>query len=702
MKPKGASFIDQHIEKVVVGVFALILLMVLGTQFLLQPNKIDVGGGRSVTPDRAFEGLEEKARELEGKLNTSTPEMPAPLELGLLDRLQQVRSGGSMPRREFAFAGYVPSFGESEIGTGGTAGSVQVAVKGSIIAPESPVAFANLSTLDPFQIAAYEGLAEALGGMRQPMDVASVSVEAQLDIDALRAQLEADPDGDGAIQPMPTSWWRTSLEVFGVAMERQELRMDGSWSDPVLVDTFPLFTNLVDRVEKREDLTRTMLESYATQAAELSTDIRHPAYLATIAGPEWRQPSIAFAAMNDDSADSTRVMLTNRNKLIEDRRQKLASARRDPEDPWVPWWDRTPEQRDPEFVYKKPQNTNAPDPTNPDDRGRGANPSQPEFTRQERLLIQHERTLLELEEKIWETGWRPEGFETETGNRLDEVNALLSNTMPVTLWKHDFTVLPGATYRYRTAVMVNNPAFQREAFLAPEQVDLAKQPVLTGEFSEWTEPVTVPSMQYYFVTAAQEGTQGVINKVQASFEVYQFYYGYYRKATTTLEPGQRLFATTQIPSDLTEFDLSGITPEPIPSSEDASSETSEIGFSNPNRESLNTDPSEENVERTGTPLPTRRDVELSVLLLDVSRTLANQTEAVVLNAMSGQIERRDPNSEKQQRRYKLIATSAEAGKTQGKPVPAKKRTIIAPPDPVSNDPGGGGGGGGLGGGGGGG
>ncbi|KAA0235903.1 hypothetical protein EDM76_08230, partial [bacterium] len=76
------------------------------------------------------------------------------------------------------------------------------------------------------------------------------------------------------------------------------------------------------------------------------------------------------------------------------------------------------------------------------------------------------------------------------------------NAPSITLWTHDLTAQPGASYAYRFRVVINNPAFGRN--LQQSQAALAASSMLRGEWSEWSDAVQVDPQTAVFITAAAE------------------------------------------------------------------------------------------------------------------------------------------------------------------------------------------------------
>ena len=74
MKLKGINPIEQHVEKLVLGVVALVLLAVLVIQFALPPQGVSVGSASDIPPEDALDPVADEAREAMRKPTNSPPE----------------------------------------------------------------------------------------------------------------------------------------------------------------------------------------------------------------------------------------------------------------------------------------------------------------------------------------------------------------------------------------------------------------------------------------------------------------------------------------------------------------------------------------------------------------------------------------------------------------------------------------------------
>ena len=117
----------------------------------------------------------------------------------------------------------------------------------------------------------------------------------------------------------------------------------------------------------------------------------------------------------------------------------------------------------------------------------------------------------------------------------------------VKVWAHDVSVERGRTYRYQLRVVLNNPMFGQGNVMVPEQQQWASAPVVRSEPSAWSEPVKVDDESYFFIVGASAADARVNRLASARAELFVFKWGRWRKADTSLEPGDRLEATVKYP-----------------------------------------------------------------------------------------------------------------------------------------------------------
>lgn len=555
MKLKGINPIEQHVEKIVLGVFALILLAVFAWQFVGNPNAVQVGQ-QTVSPDKAPDIVRDMARQVRGKLESTTAPTipPQPSVLAEVKAGLEGKGGAAKP---VSLAGAIGSANKPPVpmqGGGDHAGGSTFA-SFTPPAPSNVIASINEGTIDPIVPLTVKEAAPYLPA-QQPLDLRSVSVQATIDAKAVRDSLSNPKEG----QAFPATWWQAKVELLDVELQRETRKADGSWGDATTIAPFPgapsLRTKLRDPETKPVDLT-SILE---TEKAQREV-IRRPAYWATIAGPMWMTPAETSGSGSAGApADvQAKVRLIKNNK---DRIARLQSA-----------------------IDGRPAGGNPggnPPPGGDRDGGgggggggAGGRPPQPPppgpaggagAGRKAQLEKERDELQKELDKEI--TALKEKGYD-EQGRKLDaEAKAFAEPltsiteqaTQNVTVWAHDPSAKPGETYRYRVIGWFTNPLFGNAAALEEAQRAKAAAAAVAAAPSEWSSPITIdPSVRFVLTSSREAGVVGVGNAAifsdaSASGEVFEFFYGYWRKAQVEIRPGDRVEAELTLPA-LNKFDI---------------------------------------------------------------------------------------------------------------------------------------------------
>ena len=535
MKVKGINPIEQHVEKIVLGLVFLALLGVLALQFLTQPNRVQAGN-RAVPPQDVFVVLQRQAESIDSPIKDGSPALPPVQETDLVQRYDRAfDEAAAGPVRLAAPLGRgvnIAAATGADIGSAGPS-SDEVAV---LRVPETsrPVAGAQWGTLDPYALIEAPEYA-AFVPDQQPYDFPSVTVEATFSGTDLREAL-APEQGVG----IPRRFWQaTGMAVLGFEAERQRLMPDGSWSDPEPITVPPgsaLPTAAVTGENGLPELTEVV--SSANAAAP---DVQRPQLPPTIAGPDWLPPS-------ERSADARSQPATRPDRIRRDLERAVAELERLEAGPSG--------TRDPGSRDTRPT-------VSPRDPG-AANPAN------QRRIEQLRRQIQDLRDELRELG---EPDPTQAGGaqrdpvrrgadpRAGQLQLLEQES--VQLWAHDLGVEPGATYRYRTRAVVNNPLFRKGPVL--DQGDEALQaaaadPYARGPWSGWSEPVVVGAREYFFVSAADAEGALSAGRPSATIEVFRMYYGHYRKTTLTLTPGDPVEGAVRLPETMFLIDTRVIQP----------------------------------------------------------------------------------------------------------------------------------------------
>lgn len=670
MKLKGITTIEQHVEKIVLGVFALFALAMLVLQFM-GTNEIKIPGQKTGSPpDQAADWVSKEAQRVLNSLEASTtPELPS------LPPLQdQFRTMVERAPRSEALALAQPYGGESIATTDGTQVIQGAGERNYVeVAPPAPtevVAHVYEGTVDPFEPVRVPELAAFLPA-QQPFDLRFVSVQASFDAAALvRQATQGTSDGEA----LPQAWVQGRMELLSVELVRQTLGEDGAWSNEEVVPTLPGRFSLRDKVLASDLAPReltTMLEQERSNRAE----IRRPTPIAMIAGRPWIAPVDATAAAGiDPNRDRVRELvrqLANVDKEIARLEERLKAP--PPGRPGAnPGGDRDRPAPGPVPVPgPKPgadgrgaagKRGDSPWPEIPPDwRSQGGGPPPPGPTPEQSRRDREQRNREVLQKQVDErkkereaivnrlkdlgydaSGQRLSGTpRVEAPSSTSSVDQFPSLTAPTTttvsVWAHDLTAKPGQTYRYAVRVWVTNPMFGNAGQLVEAQRTLAQRPAVASAMSEWTTAVAIePPVVTFFTSAGETGTiGGAEGRVDASVagEIYEFYYGWWRRAELRIEPGDQLRGDVELP-ELPVFEVEKAT-------------TGEL-----------------TVKGRSTITDRRRVVAEPSFLLSIARIVGGAANAgfeVYLRDAMGKISVRSPQNEVQSELHARLRDSAEEG-----------------------------------------
>jgi hypothetical protein len=715
MKLKGINPFEQHVEKLVVGAVGVGLLGVVGWQFLSQ-STVTVGKDQVGIAD-AYKPVESAASELLRKSETASPTLPEPVDISPLTKFPELFG------KPVATAGTLPSMGSVlALGPGGGGGAAGDATYAAFVAPAASNLFAAQfrGTIDPRERVEIPALVPFLP-KEQPLDKAAVSVEATMNGKALKAALEADPDAAGPLAALPADWWFDKVEIVGVEVERQELKADGSWS---AATTLPAIPGRIDFL-KRWNSEAKDGGAVATLVAEASTrseEIQRPPFYDMIVG-SWIEPSVlaAQAAANFDPNKFATL-----SQQFKQKSEQLAALKA-------------------ELATLPPDERRRPEATPPPARsggggggggggGRGATPEpgrgatpQPEAPKEEtpaakrarltRQITQLESDIERIKKDVADMGGvlpdplAPEGAPAEGPATPDAgTTKKLLDRDDFKLYAHDITAEPGKTYRYRLRVAMNNPIFGKEILLKKNdqaQLDLASASLAHSAWTDWTPEVTVDRDAYWFITSTNRDSLRQ-NIPTAQAEMYQYYYGYYRKAVASLEPGDPIIGEAKLPK-------LWLAPEgPVPAADPNVPAPVQPGGRDGGRGVVQQPAGNNQPGQPANPdvppgpgwLPAKDKLVFretaSVVMLDVQPIPGLERQLLaILRSHDGEVVAKSPESDGKSDVYRRVRSSADAGELAAQPKiePKQNRRPDREPEIQPEGPGGKGGGGGGGGGG---
>lgn len=657
MKLKGVNPFQQHIEKIVLGLVLVILLGVIALQFVTTPNNIE-DGGRSIAPAQVYTSLESQANQLQSQITDLNPALPDVKPVDLVQRYNNAFENAGSTRLALS-----SSLGQGVDIAQATGTDVQQ-VKGiesgpvaalDVPATTTPVAVSQWATLDPYAVQTVPEYADYVPA-QQPFDFPSISIEATFS----GTELEAVLSGENGGSTIPRRFWSaTGIAILGFEVERQRLMPDGSWSASESIQTpphTPIPTNAINSESGLQELVTVI-----GNAARAVDDVARPMFPPTIAGSAWTPPSERVALEGASEDDQIKRL----QRQLERARGELERLSNPPR----------PTTQSPRDQRPGGGKTSDPAPSR-------NNPSNTTNDRNRQRIERVRETITRLEDELKDLGVEEVTSSVRVRTSARDVQSVLE-TEAIELWAHDLGVEPGATYRYRTRVAVNNPLFRKSAELDPDdaaQQALTRDPIARGDWSEWSSPVVAGAREYFFVTSANLGTAGDTSPARATVELYQMYYGHYRKSTLTVSPGDMLSASVRVSGDLLAFDT----------------QTVPVADASKFVESLGGDAAASDLPEGISELPGRVRIDMGVFVLDVyqgqeqtTTGLGGQQQSViqvVLRNSDGEVIVRTEQADESSLAYALAAESASSAsstplRSPGEQAISPSAELFEPADP---------------------
>lgn len=532
MKLKNATFIDLHIEKLVLGIGVLFLAYVAWTYMVAGGHTADVGG-RSVAATDLDQAILSDAKVLEGKLNgPAHKKLQAYTVPDYLDQFAQRRDTVPTPPSDDG------TVGVDRLAVGPTTGvrlplvggAGQVAVLPgeapyqplSIPAPTEVVVKVDMAAidLDGFLTRDEFDRFTAAFGRGTPLDKQWVSLAARIDLDAVRSQLGENLESGR--RPIPSNFIDEMFAIVDVQVERRVVHDDGTFGAPEIVSAMPARPSLRAGLSKVTVANVTsVIDTVRTQQADLLQPEFYPLRHRDWSPPQLSSPDGEEKAQPDAIEESPRIKeLRDKIRTAEIRLKQIN-----------------------QLIERQ--------------RERGGEPGPSMMRRLERsqevLRVLQDSLGREIQAAALEAErhgprYEGEGIEPEVAPGDGQPNSfggpILSST-DLQVWAHDLWIKPGMTYQYRVRVLASNPLFGRR--VPQSQADLASQFLLVGAWSQWTDPVTAPQMEYFFVTG------GLSTVGKARVQVWKFIDGRWATAEFRVEAGDAVGRRTS------DFNLLNVT-----------------------------------------------------------------------------------------------------------------------------------------------
>ncbi|MSR42176.1 MAG: hypothetical protein EXS10_09810 [Phycisphaerales bacterium] len=548
MKTKGMKPIEQHVEKIVLGVSLLALVGVAGWQFVVSPNDVQLGS-ETLNPSAIDAQLRSKIDSVNAQLQLTKPSISLPLDnltpaadtfIARLDR-----SVSPSPR----LARLEPAMGSLLSSGGGSTESWYHEPELAAVALQPTMQLAD--TLDETVVVAHPELKSLLASPSAPYDVLWTVPSAVLDLAAVRKEMSADDLGlSPARKQIPTIWYNSAFYIVDVQFRRQTERADGTWGDEVLVEHLPTVAfNYRAEIAKGADAG--LRQSVFTQLSDPANqrDVIQPAFLPT------KTSAFSNGLMLADSGvatDTDKPEVRAAKKKLAAAQENLAQTTQQLTEAGGPL----------EEAPKKPGN----DGTGGRPGGGlggggggagggggmgggglsggmgggkrgGADGKDPrdEATKAKRIALTRRMKKEQQQVETYDASLKALDAQATLVAPKSKFPDLAADPS-VLVWTHDISVVPGKTYRYACSANFYNPFFARGAQLVADQKAKADPFTMASIDSGWGAPIRViPPVAFFFVDAAPaEGRLGV---GQASAEIYRYRDGARRRERVTLQPG---------------------------------------------------------------------------------------------------------------------------------------------------------------------
>ncbi len=592
---KVGYFLEEHIEKIVFAAVGLVCIWLLVFRVLISPNAVSYDG-RKFNPSEVDKRIEGQAKDLEYKLNQPPESKPAYVSrlTGALDPNDPVRKGvwGDL---QHGFEGLlasaingidtdisipIPPLISSEISDGRKyALPLTNGVIGEVtdVAVEHIRAAAYVPTQPVTEEVTYEN------AMPQPDDIDLVSVEAKFDVAELYRRFHDSFNSDFVKEE-----WRDpclALPVFAaVQLQRQERLDNGGWSDWVTVPRSKIDQRkrLLGVVENVEDLPPGGIAVRMLQFNEpdVKMEILQPqAYQIASTNEEWFPPSLHRKYLDlrrKEKAEQRREEIeAKKEEELREREQRLDDRRGSTTgtlgtraggraggttEGYGTRGGSTTEGRtrgtrqrgrggQTDGLYGDTGGDRGLAGGRQSTRGGSRTRSRDDRNLETDYLLGVEGVdtrikpkptsddvFLEFEEKMI-TGW------TDMSKMRE----------PLLFWAFDDTVEPSKSYRYRIRLGVVNPIAGTNKFKEKSK-SYRDTVILWSEFSDITEPVSIPRKLYLFAKDIQEAAKMV------TVQVSKYVLGYWYSEDFAVRQGEAIGKVVELEPEPSSSSISRVGP----------------------------------------------------------------------------------------------------------------------------------------------
>ncbi len=552
MKIKNVGFLQMYLHRIALGLCAIVTVGILWMYFLPNPYSIETkidGKTTRLSPDEIEQILLDAAEQLDKQIKPNAPDplqdIPVPPYTQDFEqrwsRPMLAVSRFEVPLSELGPADFGPEQLEQyryAVPTPPAPVEVKARADYAVLLPDQVIADqiaqqAVDAAIDPQRAIAWGRQAAdqfaVLVDKDQPRDFFYVTVGAAFPLEQWRQHLSKPPQAADE-RPIKEEWWRPSLYLTDVALERQALdRATGQWGATQRIDVLPGQLSFRDH---QQQSSRQEAEQTVNAIRIHQDEIARPPFAPVQDHKPWLPPD---ADVDDLTPDESRELLRLITRVIPDLRRQIegltkaqAGAK---ERPGVQPQSRTPpQQRDGDSGRRDRR------PAPRADRAPTQTDKLTEFKQRLQQAIARANELMGNEDAT--PGGRLDGpardvpgagyddYDEPTFADRDTMDLLYDrrqsadtpsiedeDTSPeqMTVWAHDLSARPGTTYRYRIVVSLLNPLFKRDAQLNDQQRDqYANRLGLESDTSQWVEVQVPPVRRFFLVHANADQHRGTV------------------------------------------------------------------------------------------------------------------------------------------------------------------------------------------------
>ncbi len=570
MKMKNVSFVEKHVEKVVLGVGVLFLLAVIWFYAAFaQKIEVKVGNQTTVaTPGQIERLVQQETDDLGRRLQNATP--PEQLvNMQVPPYADELKTKITAPVTTIArLPGPLGATGldRTILGVGGQ--GMDAAVKYNIPklpALEKPVARADFAVLAEIDQPRLRAAWLRILNQEAPGDFRYVSVASAFDMGEWQKSLR-----QGGQPRIPEEWWRGQLLVTEVTLERQTLDpVTGKWGETKVVPRIPTQSG---HAANQSTLAPENVNSLLTRIRARQPMILRPRLEPITFDRPWFPPNIDPDALSPRQREQAREVLRVMRGIEEQIERQIIGGN---------------EIADDEEVFTAPGTSAGPAPMMmppggfSEEFGMGTMPpgmsgeggTTTDFNITVNPTDSFETQLDELQKRLnlvlegkdltavdaaaataaataaaaptGPTGPRDIRRLATSGARPSAGATPGSAAAPREIGKlqivvHDVTVQPGSTYRYRLKVGVYNPLFRKAGVAAEQRKELFDKLALVTNATDWTEAISVdPEKRFYLVSASPE-------QRESRWEVWRIHRGRWINQDFRVRPGDPIGAVIDI------------------------------------------------------------------------------------------------------------------------------------------------------------